>query len=186
MRSSSTSGWSGSSSQRSCVSEPPLGDETGRRQPLLGQLLLHDAARLLRLHACGGVDEHRLAVLRDRQPMRAQFRREVVCIAPGKAKPLEQTPCALLVRQLDPDAPVVMSHRAKPNGGMSNGHVHRSTRLPCCRLFAPLGPVLGSGGHLRLSRDPLLCGERGWYDNSICSFASAACGTLGGVEVAGL
>ncbi len=37
---------------------------------------------------------------------------------------------------------------------------------------------LGSGAHLRLSRDPLVGGEAGGYENSIWSFTSASCGTL--------
>src|SRR2546423_13360515 len=44
--------------------------------------------------------------------------------------------------------------------------------------------TLGTGVDLRLSRDPLLGGEAGGYDNSFWSFTSASCGTLGAVAVA--
>src|SRR5439155_4696436 len=49
----------------------------------------------------------------------------------------------------------------------------------------PSGTWPGSGVDLRMSRDPLVGGEAGGYENSIWSFTSASCGTLAGVAVAG-
>src|SRR6266516_7980388 len=48
----------------------------------------------------------------------------------------------------------------------------------------PVAVVSGTGVDLRLSRDPWVGGEAGGYENSIWSFTSASCGTLGAVAVA--
>ena len=92
--------------------EPALGHEPHRRQSGLLQLLLDDAARLLRLHSRGRVDEDRVAVARHREPVLAQLVGERLGIGPREAEPVEEAACAFLVRQLDPNAPVVLGHQA--------------------------------------------------------------------------
>src|SRR5438874_450753 len=94
------------------VAQPTLGHEPRRREARLLQLRLDQAARLLRLHPARRVDEHRVAVARDGEPMLAQLVRELFRVVPRQAEPVEQAAGALLVGQLDANAPVVLRHQA--------------------------------------------------------------------------
>src|SRR5207244_6360441 len=90
--------------------EPALGDQAIRSETGLLELLLHDPARLLGLHARRGVDEDGVVVLRDGQSMLAELLGEILGVALAETQPVQQAAGALLVGQVDSDAPVVLCH----------------------------------------------------------------------------
>src|SRR5262249_23319892 len=94
------------------VCQPVLGHEPGRRDSLVLKLALDDPARLFGLHPGRGVDEDRVAVVRDRKAVVAKLLRELVRVGAREVEPAEEAVCPFLVGKLDADAPVVVGHQA--------------------------------------------------------------------------
>src|SRR5947208_13976040 len=101
------------------VVEPVLGHEPDGSQAFVLQLLLDDAAGLFGLQSGGGVDEHRVSVLGNGEPLIAQLGGQLIRVALREPEPLEQAAGSVLVGQLDPDAPVVGGHQAGVGALMS-------------------------------------------------------------------
>src|SRR2546422_694834 len=114
------------------VAEPTLGHEAGRCQPQVGQLALDDAGRLLGLHTGSRVDEHRVAVLRPREPVLAQLVGELLRAALPQPEPAEQVLRTSLVRKLDSNPPVVVRHAGSL---LSCGSRHRNVPVPGTGTF---------------------------------------------------